>query len=154
MGFLDKLKFNNQDFDETDNDESGYDYSYEEQGDSSSEGKASAVKEPVRDNRGMGIGANSSSIELKVVKPKEFETAPQIADHLLSRRTVVLNLEGTNKETAKRIIDFLSGVAYSIDGQIRKVASDTYVITPPNVEVSGDPMRRKEEKAEAPSSEE
>ncbi len=151
MGFLDKLKFNNQDFDETDNDESGYDYSYEEQDNASD--KAAPVKEPVRDNRGMGIGANSSSIELKVVKPKEFETAPQIADHLLSRRTVVLNLEGTNKETAKRIIDFLSGVAYSIDGQIRKVASDTYVITPPNVEVSGDPMRRKEEKAETPSEE-
>lgn len=151
MGFLDKLKFNNQDFDETDNDESGYDYSYEEQDNASD--KAAPVKEPVRDARGMGIGANSSSIELKVVKPKEFETAPQIADHLLSRRTVVLNLEGTNKETAKRIIDFLSGVAYSIDGQIRKVASDTYVITPPNVEVSGDPMRRKEEKAETPAEE-
>lgn len=150
MGFFDKLKFNGQDFDETDDNDSGYDYSYEEE---SAPAEKTPVKEPARETRGTGIAAGNSSIELKVVKPKEFETAPQIADHLLSRRTVVLNLEGTNKETAKRIIDFLSGVAYSIDGQIKKVASDTYVITPPNVEVSGDPMRRKEEKAEAPSEE-
>ena len=57
------------------------------------------------------------------------------AHHLLSRRTVVLNLENTNKETARRLIDFLSGVAYSIDGSLKKIASNAYVITPSNVDV-------------------
>ena len=85
---------------------------------------------------GISLGASGgSAVELKVVKPEHFESVPQIADHLLQRRTVVLNLENTNKETARRLIDFLSGVAYSIDGSLKKIASNAYVITPSNVEV-------------------
>ena len=85
-----------------------------------------------------GIGG---AIELKVVKPERYGNVKQIADHLLNHRTVVLNLESTNKETAKRLLDFLSGVAYSIDGQLKRVATNTFVITPCNVDVSGEQMR-------------
>jgi cell division inhibitor SepF len=81
------------------------------------------------------------AIELKVVKPERYGNVKQIADHLLNHRTVVLNLESTNKETAKRLLDFLSGVAYSIDGQLKRVATNTFVITPSNVDVSGEQMR-------------
>ena len=87
---------------------------------------------------GSGIslsGAAGSALEMKVVKPETFDSVAQIADHLLSRRTVVLNLESTNKETARRLIDFLSGVAYSIDGSLKKIATNAYVITPNNVDV-------------------
>lgn len=104
---------------------------------------------------GMGMGAGSSisglgssAIELKVVKPEKFDCVPQIADHLLNKRTVVLNLEATNKETARRLIDFLSGVAYSIDGQLKRIANNAYVITPSNVDVSGEQLREKKEKKE------
>ena len=90
-------------------------------------------------NRGMSL--NASSIELKVVRPDTFVNSRQIADHLLNNRTVVLNLEATNKETARRILDFLSGVAYSIGGQLKRVTNHTFVITPDNVAVSGDQMR-------------
>ncbi len=90
-------------------------------------------------SRGMSI--NAASIELKVVRPDTFVNSRQIADHLLNNRTVVLNLEATNKETARRILDFLSGVAYSIGGQLKRVANNTFVITPNNVDVSGDQMR-------------
>ena len=147
MGFFDKLKFNGQDFEDSETtEENDYEYEYEEE---------EAVKEekpqtqqapaPVREAVRNGINAAAgTSLELKVVRPKEFESVPQIADHLLHRRTVVLNLEETNKETARRVIDFLSGVAYSLDGQLKKVASNTYVITPPNVDVSGEAMRREE----------
>lgn len=92
-----------------------------------------------------------SNLELKVVKPDRYENVNQIADHLLNRRTVVLNLEGTNKETARRLIDFLSGVAYSIDGQLKRVANNTFVITPHNVDVSGDQLRGPEPKPEPKS---
>jgi len=87
---------------------------------------------------GAGIsisGASGNALEMKVVKPESFDSVAQIADHLISRRTVVLNLENTNKETARRLIDFLSGVAYSIDGSLKKIASNAYVITPSNVNV-------------------
>ena len=95
--------------------------------------------------------AGGSNLELKVVKPDRYENVNQIADHLLNRRTVVLNLEGTNKETARRLIDFLSGVAYSIDGQLKRVANNTFVITPHNVDVSGDQLRGPEPKPEPKS---
>ena len=61
-----------------------------------------------------------------------------VADHLINRRTVVLNLESTNKEVSRRLLDFLSGVAYAIDGQIKRVANSTFIITPYNVGVVGD----------------
>ncbi|MBE6631987.1 MAG: cell division protein SepF [Ruminococcaceae bacterium] len=92
----------------------------------------------VQDYNQGGIGISSTSLELKVVKPDSFKNVTQIADHLLNKRTVVLNLESTNKETARRLIDFLSGVAYSIDGQMKRVANNTFVITPDNVDVSGE----------------
>ncbi|MBE6670961.1 MAG: cell division protein SepF [Ruminococcaceae bacterium] len=87
---------------------------------------------------GSGMSLNGNSLELKVIRPDRFESVSQIADHLLNKRTVVLNLEATNKETSRRIIDFLSGVAYSISGNLKRVANNTFVITPCNVDVSND----------------
>ena len=79
--------------------------------------------------------ASSSSIEMKVVTPTKFDAVTQIANLLLANKTVLLNLENTNKETAKRLIDFLSGVAYALGGDVQKVADNTFAVTPRNVEV-------------------
>ena len=106
---------------------------------------------PDRPSRGMSI--NAVALELKVVKPDSYPKARQIADHLLNHRTVVLNLEATNKETARRILDFLTGVTYSINGSLKSVANNTYVITPDNVSVSGDPASQKAAVAAQPVSE-
>lgn len=92
---------------------------------------------------GYNIMGGGSAIELKVVKPQNFEDSAQVADHLLSKRTVVLNLEDTNKEAARRILDFLTGVAYSIGGNIKKVANSAYVVTPSNVDVSEGQIKQK-----------
>lgn len=102
-----------------------------------------------RPTTNTGVSINAVAIELKVVKPERYDNVTQIADHLLNHRTVVLNLEATNRETARRILDFLSGVAYSIDGQLKRVANNTFVITPCNVDVSGDQMRASEQKNSA-----
>ena len=67
-----------------------------------------------------------------------FENASEIADHLKEKRTVVINLESTNKDIARRLIDFLSGVAYAGEGKIKKVAANTYIITPYHVDIMGD----------------
>lgn len=80
----------------------------------------------------------TAQLSVVLVKPEKFGNAAEVADHLRARRTVVLNLEETNKDTARRLVDFLSGVAYSLDGKIKKVAFSTYIITPFNVEISGD----------------
>ncbi len=102
------------------------------------ENRASLTSENTYNARG---GANvsvsaGSSIEMKVVTPKSYDTVTQIADLLLSKKTVLLNLENTNRETARRLIDFLSGVAYALHGDVQKVADNTYAITPSNVAVS------------------
>lgn len=79
-----------------------------------------------------------NQVQVVLVKPERFETAAEIADHLRERRPILLNLEQTQKDTARRLIDFLSGVAYALDGKVRKVAANTFIITPYNVDVMGD----------------
>ena len=90
---------------------------------------------------GLGVSQNSS-IELKVVRPEKFEDVLLVANHLIAGRTVVIDFEITNRDTVKRIKDFLGGVAYSINGQLQKVANNTYIATPNNVDVSEDKTKR------------
>ena len=90
-----------------------------------------------RKNKVVNIHA-TTALQVVLVKPERFENAAEIADHLREKRTVVLNLESTNKEVARRVLDFLSGVAYAQDGKIKKVAVSTYIITPYNVDIMGD----------------
>ena len=92
---------------------------------------------PRRNNKVVNIHA-TTQLQVVLVKPERFDDASGIADHLNSKRTVVLNLESTNKEVARRLVDFLSGVAYANNGQIKKVANNTYIITPYNVGIMGD----------------
>lgn len=80
----------------------------------------------------------TTKMQVVMVKPDRFECAVEVAAHLREKRTVMLNLEAANKEISRRLIDFLSGVAYALDGQVKKVANSTYVITPYNVEIIGD----------------
>ncbi len=82
----------------------------------------------------------TTQLKVVLVKPEKFSSAVEVADHLKARRTVVLNLESTEKETAHRLIDFLSGVAYAGEGKISKVAVNTYIITPYHVDLMGDLM--------------
>ena len=108
---------------------------------------------PFLDDRGRGSDRGSiidsrrgkvvnihATTQLKVVlvKPERFEAASEIADHLKEKRTVVVNLESTHKDIARRLIDFLSGVAYAGEGKIKKVAANTYIITPYSVDIQGD----------------
>ena len=95
---------------------------------------------PMIDNRRGKVVNIHATTQLKVVlvKPERFEAASEIADHLKEKRTVVMNLESTHKDVARRLIDFLSGVAYASEGKIKKVAASTYIITPYSVDIQGD----------------
>lgn len=141
MGFVDKIKKMAGIEDESYDDNNFYD-SYDNYDTLAQEAPAEEKAAPVAQAAvaptratGTNVRLSGNSLEMKVVKPEHFDSASQIADHLLNGRTVVLNLENTNKETARRLIDFLSGVAYSIDGALKKIASNAYVITPNNVDV-------------------
>ncbi|MCC8022849.1 MAG: cell division protein SepF [Clostridiales bacterium] len=80
----------------------------------------------------------TAQLQVVLVKPERFEDASGIADNLNEKRTVVLNLESANRDVARRLVDFLSGVAYANNGQIKRVANSTFIITPYNVDVMGD----------------
>lgn len=128
----------------------GYDAKFERVEEKEEYVPTPAPEKPAASFGGVNLGGNN--IGLKVVRPERFESVSQIADHLLKNRTVVLNLEATTKDVARRLIDFLSGVAYSIDGQLKRVANNTYIITPNNVDVSEAGIRG--ERREAPAAEE
>ena len=88
-------------------------------------------------NKVVNINA-TTQLQVVLVKPERFDDASSIADQLNAKHTVVLNLESTNKDVARRLIDFLSGVAYAGEGKIKKVAANTYIITPYHVDIEGD----------------
>ena len=92
----------------------------------------------MEDRRSKVVNIHATTqLKVVLVKPERFDNARSIADQLKDKRTVVLNLESTNKDVARRLIDFLSGVAYAGEGKIKKVAANTYIITPYHVDIEG-----------------
>jgi cell division inhibitor SepF len=105
---------------------------------------AAPVSTPTRGgNKVVNLNA-TTQLQVVLVKPDRFENVSDIADHLREKRAILLNLESTNKDVARRLVDFLSGCAYALDGKIKKVAISTYIITPYNVDVVGDLMEELE----------
>lgn len=88
------------------------------------------------ENAGVGVGIGGSGLELKVVHSEKYEDVVGVAEHLLDHCTVVLDLNAANKDVRRRILDFLTGVAFAIGGLVRRVTDNTYIITPSNVDVS------------------
>ena len=151
MGLMDELKkltrpYNEEDMDEYDYDEEEDDLEPEPEPAPSPRRSAFAAPEPQSNSsstRRTGPARvvnlnNNSSMQVVLVKPDRFDTVSEIADHLRDKKAVVLNLESTNKDVARRLVDFLSGVAYALDGKIKKVAISTYILTSFNVEIVGD----------------
>lgn len=92
-----------------------------------------------REGRVVSInGVAGHQTKLVLVKPERFDIAADIADHLRDGHSIVMNLETTPNDDSRRLIDFLSGVAYALDGKIQKAAVKTYVIVPKNADLSGD----------------
>lgn len=131
-------------------DEYEYDeYGYADEGDDDYE-EEQPVRERERDrerdrevsgrNKVVNINA-TAKLQVGIFKPERFgEETRSIADELMKTHTVVLNLEDTNKDMARRILDFLSGVAYANRGKIKRVATNTYIIIPSNVDLTGDDL--------------
>ncbi len=142
-GFVQKLK----DMWNPPEDENEMYETYEEQEDDilggreMEERERDTIKRVVSPNSGNKVVNIHATAQLQVVlfKPEHFgEETRAVADELLKMHTVVLNLENTNKDVSRRIIDFLSGVAYANGGKIKRVATSTFIITPYNVDLTGD----------------
>lgn len=138
MSILDGLKkFMGAGYDEEDEEEMMDEQEMQEPAEQPFEPVADASNK--KHNKVVNIHA-TAQLQVVLVKPERFDDAASIADHLNAKRTVVLNLEQANKDVSRRIVDFLSGVAYANNGQIKKVANQTFIITPYNVGVMGDDL--------------
>ena len=82
--------------------------------------------------------AGSRGLEVVVIRPESMEDASDITDTLLSGKAVVLNLEGIHVEVAQRVIDYSAGSCYAMRGNLQKITSYIFLVTPPNVDISGD----------------
>lgn len=82
--------------------------------------------------------ARRATMEVCVIKPSVVDDAREITETLLSGRTVILNLEGLDLEIAQRIIDFTSGATFAINGNLQKISNYIFLVTPTNVDISGD----------------
>ena len=134
MSFLDELKKWTHPYDDEDDD---IEEEFEEVPRRETAFEERRNRTDSRNNKVVNIHA-TTQLKVVLVKPERFENASEIADHLKDKRTVVINLESTNKDIARRLIDFLSGVAYAGEGKIKKVAANTYIITPYHVDIEGD----------------
>ncbi len=159
MGFFDGVinvfKMSNDDYDDDDYDDEEYDdYDDEddrqpkkklfsgtkkgrstddEYDDDDSKGGKSPTKKvvPIRTSSPRGL-------EVVVIRPESMEDASDITDTLLTGKAVVLNLEGLVVDTAQRIIDYSSGSCYAMRGNLQKITNHIFLVTPPNVDISGD----------------
>ena len=105
-------------------------------------GRETRVLRPVGGN-GRG---NGGDIQVHLVIPKSFNDAQQIADQFKDAIPVILNLQGTDTDLSKRLIDFASGLTYALDGGMQRIADKVFLLTPRNVEVSAEERARLIEK--------
>ena len=139
MGILDDLKKWAHPYEDEDEEYEDDFPDLRDRGDTGAFADRRSAERKAEDRRNKVVNINATTqLKVVLVKPERFENASEIADHLKEKRTVVINLESTNKDIARRLIDFLSGVAYAGEGKIKKVAANTYIITPYHVDIMGD----------------
>jgi cell division inhibitor SepF len=102
-------------------------------------GRETRVLRAVEDNGGAGV-------QVHLVVPRNFNDAQQVADHFKDTIPVILNLQTTDNELSKRLIDFASGLTYALDGGMQRIADKVFLLTPRNVEVSAEERARLIEK--------
>ncbi|MCR5688100.1 MAG: cell division protein SepF [Lachnospiraceae bacterium] len=150
MGLLDKM-LDAMKYDDGDEyeEEGYYDDDYEEKPSHSVRNRAvksqtindeepAKPKAQARTPRNVRSRMMSNGMEVCVIKPTSVDDARQITDTLLDNHTVLLNMEGLDVDMAQRIIDFTSGSTYAIEGNLQKISHYIFILTPKNVDVSGD----------------
>lgn len=82
--------------------------------------------------------SNRSSNQVYVIKPQEFNEAQKVTDYLKEGKTIVINMEGIEVHAAQRIIDFIGGACYALDGSLQAISANIFIAAPSNIDVTGD----------------
>lgn len=153
--FLDIMKLNDDDYDDDDfyddeYDDNGYDEKPSHRSFFNKKSKDDYGDFDMQDDKNVLASSNkvtpmrqpaarrNASMEVCVVKPTSVDDSREITETLLAGRTVILNLEGMDLEIAQRIIDFVSGATFAISGNLQKISNYIFLVTPTNVDISGD----------------
>ena len=143
MGFMDELKrlarpYEDEDEDDF-NDFETVDRSHADNRRSSraQDTAGYSIETERRSNKVVNIHT-TTQMQVVLAKPDRFDMVSEIADHLRDKHAVVLNLEATNKDIARRLVDFLSGCVYALDGDVKKIAQSAYLFCPHNMDIVGD----------------
>lgn len=112
--------------------------SYEDEDDFEPKRSSRSNNTKVTPMRQPSARRSGPAMEVCVIKPNNVDDTREITETLLSGRTVILNLEGMDLEIAQRIIDFTSGATFAIDGNLQKISNFIFLVTPANVDISGD----------------
>ena len=115
----------NEDDDEFETDEAGYE----------DEATPRQVAQPYRSSASLSSAQQDKPLKMMIVEPETFDDAQNIADYLRDRKPVVINFEATEPDITKRVVDFVSGATYAVDGNIQKVGKDIFLCVPSNVSV-------------------
>ena len=100
---------------------------------SSALGSSSGFNGPV-----LHTGSSANKQEVVLFRPGSFNDTSKAADDLRNRKAVIVNMENVDKAMARRVVDFLSGCVYALDGDVKKIAQSAYLFCPHNMEISGD----------------
>lgn len=101
-------------------------------------------------NNVVNLATSQKQMKVMVVEPLSFDDAQHIADYLKNRKPVVVNFENTEKEVAKRMIDFISGTTYALGGTIQKIGNNIFLCAPNNVDVAYSPTEEISDKTVLP----
>ena len=146
MNFWDKMKnfttpyADYDDYDETDEDD-GFEAEVTPR---VSRKSAEPIAEPAPERSesasfsGKVLNINSNKPSVVLFRPTKYGECTKAADDLRARKAVIVNMEDVDANTACRVVDFLSGCAYALDGKVRKIATDTYLFCPQSMDVMGD----------------
>lgn len=150
MSFWDNMKKFTSSYSEDEYDEENFDEElYEEEekpapraarrsSESAKEIDSAPAKAEAGGFNGKVLSMNSNKPSVVLFRPISFNDASQAADDLRSKKAVIVNMENVDKSVARRVVDFLSGCAYALDGKVKKIAQSTYLFCPNSMDVSGD----------------
>ena len=121
-------------------------YDYEEEEETAEEGRKLFGNRKSKDKVVSMPQAQTNSVKMVISQPTTFEQASEICNFLKEKKSVIVNLEYVNKDVGRRIVDFISGGAYSLDGYIQKVSNSILLVAPANYEITNE-MAREEMKS-------
>ncbi|MGI8624504.1 MAG: cell division protein SepF [Solirubrobacteraceae bacterium] len=115
-------------------------------GDSEEDRRTNVLRSVGSGGRASNGGGGRNDVRVHLVVPKSFNDAQDVADKFKDSIPVILNLQGSDGDLSKRMIDFASGLTYALDGGMQRIAEKTFLLTPRNVEVSAEEKARLLEK--------